>query len=139
VGDDNVQLSDREREALAQLAEQIGDPWLARQLAGQAGGGADDAPSSQQARRVHAAVLRRINAAAAPLWVAILMVGAGAVLTVATFAHSVPAACLGLILMGAGVWRLVVDHSGVIARRLNEQRARVPVSSSPPRTPPAMP
>jgi hypothetical protein len=58
---------------------------------------------------------------------------------VATFARSVPAACFGLILMGAGAWRLVVDHSGVIARRLNEQRARVPVSSSPPRTPPAVP
>ena len=139
MGDDNVQLSDREREALAQLAEQIGDPWLARQLIGQTGPGAGDAPSSPQASRVRGSVLRRINDATAPAWVAIVMVVAGAVLSVATFAGSMPVACLGLILMGAGVWRLVVDHSGVIARRLNERRAQVPVPSSPPRTPPAMP
>src|SRR5438093_4288946 len=32
--DEGIVLTDREREALAGLAESIGDPWLARQLAG---------------------------------------------------------------------------------------------------------
>ncbi|MDQ4097839.1 MAG: hypothetical protein M3144_08240 [Actinomycetota bacterium] len=136
MGDDNVQLTDREREALAGLAEQIGDPWLARQLTGQAGDGAA-APSAEKHHRD--SVLRRLNAAIAPAWVAALMVLIGAALAVLTFARSLPAACLGLLVMGAGVWRLVVDHSGVIARRLNERRAQVPAPSSPPRIPPAGP
>ena len=34
--DDGIVLTDREREALAGLAESIGDPWLAGQLAGPA-------------------------------------------------------------------------------------------------------
>ena len=138
MGDDNVQLTDREREALAGLAEQIGDPWLARQLSGQ-GGGADESPSHREERRLAASVLRRINAATAPAWVAILMVLAGAALSLATFASSIPVASLGLLLMGAGAWRLVVDHTGFIARRINERRAEVPAPSFPPRIPPATP
>ena len=35
MGDEGIVLSDQERQALAGLAEQIGDPWLARQLVGQ--------------------------------------------------------------------------------------------------------
>jgi hypothetical protein len=135
VGDDNVQLTDREREALAGLAEQIGDPWLARQLTGQAGDA--EPPSSEKQHRGSA--LRRLNAATAPAWAAVLMVFVGAALTVSTFTRSLPAACLGLLVMGAGAWRLVVDHSGAIARRLNERRAQVPAPSSPPRIPPAAP
>ena len=137
MGDDNVQLTEREREALAGLAEQIGDPWLARQLSGQIGGG--DPPPSQRERRLPASVLRRFDAATAPAWVAILMVVAGAALSLASFARSLPLASLGLLLMGAGLWRLVVDHSGFITRRINERRAEVPAPSFPPRTPPATP
>ncbi|MGH9009859.1 MAG: hypothetical protein ACRDYF_08450 [Acidimicrobiia bacterium] len=136
MGDDNVQLTDREREALAGLAEQIGDPWLARQLAGQEGGGEPPSPGK---RRFDGSVLSRLNAATAPAWVALLLVLAGAALSVATFARSMPMASLGLLVMGAGVWRLAVDHSGVIARRLNERRSQVPAPSSPPRIPPATP
>ncbi len=136
MGDDKVQLTDREREALAGLAEQIGDPWLARQLAGQEGGVEQPSPGE---RRFGGSAFRRLNAATTPAWVALLMVLAGAALSVATFARSMPVASLGLLVMGAGVWRLVVDHSGVIARRLNERRAQVPAPSSPPRIPPAAP
>ena len=138
MGDDNVQLTDREREALAGLAEQIGDPWLARQLSGQ-GGGADESTSRREERHLAGSVLRRINAATTPAWVAILMVLAGAALSLATFASSIWVASLGLLLMGAGAWRLVVDHTGFIARRINERRAEVPAPSFPPRRPPATP
>jgi hypothetical protein len=142
VGDDNVQLTDREREALAGLAEQIGDPWLARQLAGHDGraghdGGGEQPPPPE--RHLGRSVLHRLDAATAPAWVAIVMVLAGAAVSLATFATSIPVASLGLLVMGAGVWRLVVDHSGVIARRINERRAEVPAPSFPPRTPPARP
>jgi hypothetical protein len=137
VGDDKVQLTEREREALAGLAEQIGDPWLARQLAGQ-DGGANEPPAPRQPRP-GGTVLRRLAAATAPAWVAILMVLAGAALCLATFANSVAAASLGLLVMGAGAWRLVVDHTGFIARRMNERRAEVSTPSFPPRIPPATP
>lgn len=136
MGDDKVQLTDREREALAGLAEQIGDPWLARQLAGQEDGGEPPSPGK---RRGGGSPLRRLNAATAPAWVALVLVLAGAALAVATFARSIPVASLGLLVMGAGVWRLAVDHSDVIARRLNERRVPVPAPSSPPRIPPATP
>jgi hypothetical protein len=136
VGDENVELTDREREALAGLAEQIGDPWLARQLAGQEGGGEPPSPGTSS----RGSVLRRLNAATAPAWVAIVMVLAGAALTVATFARSMPVASLGLLVMGAGAWRLAVDHSGIIARRLNARRVPpAPAPSFPPRIPPATP
>ena len=136
MGDDNVQLTDREREALAGLAEQIGDPWLARQLAGQDGGGE---PPLRPERHIAGSVLRRLGAATAPAWVALLMVLAGAALSLATFATSIAVASLGLLVMGAGVWRLVVDHTGFIARRINERRAEVPAPAFPPRIPPAAP
>jgi hypothetical protein len=139
VGDDKVQLTDREREALAGLAEQIGDPWLARQLAGQPHDGRGNELPTPREPRLGGTVLRRLDAATAPAWVAILMVLAGAALCLATFASSIPAASLGLLMMGAGAWRLVVDHSGFIARRINERRAEVSGPSFPPRTPPARP
>lgn len=137
MGDDNVQLTDREREALAGLAEQIGDPWLARQLAGQDGGG--EQPPPRRERDLGGSVLRRLDAATTPAWVAILMLLAGAALSLATFASSIAVASFGLLVMGAGVWRLVVDHTGFIARRINERRAEVPAPSFPPRIPPATP
>lgn len=137
MGDDNVQLTEREREALAGLAEQIGDPWLARQLSGQIGAG--DAPPAPKEGGLPASVLRRFDAATAPAWVAILMVLAGAALSLASFARSLPLASLGLLVMGAGLWRLVADHSGFITRRINERRAEVSAPSFPPRTPPATP
>ena len=137
MGDDKVQLTDREREALAGLAEQIGDPWLARQLAGQEGG--SEQPPTRQERDLGGSVLRRLDTATTPAWVAILMVLAGAALSLATFASSIPVASFGLLMMGAGAWRLVVDHTGFIARRINERRAEVPAPSFPPRTPPATP
>lgn len=136
MGDDNVELTDRERETLAALAEQIGDAWLARQLAGRDGGGE---PPPRGERRLADAVLHHIDSGSAPAWVAILMVLAGAALSVATFARSVPLASFGLLVMAGGIWRFVVDHSGFIARRINERRAEVPVVSFPPRTPPATP
>ena len=136
MGDDNVQLSDREREALAGLAEQIGDPWLARQLAGQDGGGE---PAPPRERHLAGSVLRRVNQPTAPAWVAILMVLGGAALSVATFVRLLPVAVLGLLVMGGGIWVLVVDHSGSIARRINERRAQAPAPSVPPHIPPATP
>lgn len=136
MGDDKVQLTDREREALAGLAEQIGDPWLARQLAGQDGGGETPSPAK---RSFAGSIHRRLYGSTIPAWVAVVMVLAGAALTVATFARALPVASLGLLVMGAGMWRLVVDHTGFIARRLNERRAQVPAPSFPPRTPPATP
>lgn len=138
MGDDNVQLTDREREALAGLAEQIGDPWLARQLAGHGGGGGGE-PPRPGGRRSRGSVLRGLEAATAPAWVAILMVLAGAALSLATFARSIPLASLALLVMGAGAWRLVIDHTGFIARRINERRAEVPAPTLPPRRPPATP
>ena len=138
MGDDKVQLTDREREALAGLAEQIGDPWLARQLSGQEGGRSEEPPSHREPRRA-GSVVQKLSAATAPAWVAIVMVLAGAALSLATFTSSVPVASFGLLVMGAGVWLLVVDHSGFIARRINERRAEVSAPSFPPRIPPATP
>jgi hypothetical protein len=44
-------------------------------------------------------------------------------------------ASLGLVLMGAGLWRLAVDQGDVIIRRLTERRVPAPVPP-PPHTPP---
>jgi hypothetical protein len=94
-------------------------------------------PPTRPEPHLGGSVLRRINAATTPFWVAILMVLAGAALSLATFASSIPVASFGLLVMGGGVWRLVVDHTGFIARRINERRAEVPAPSFPPRIPPA--
>ena len=101
MGDDGVELTDRERQALAGLAESIGDPWLAGQLAGQ------DAQSAPPARRAVGSFLSRFNAATASGWVSVVMVLAGAALALMTFARSTLVASLGLLGMGAGLWRLL--------------------------------
>jgi hypothetical protein len=132
VGDEGVVLTDREREALAGLAQSIGDPWLARQLVGQ------DTPSPHDKKRrlPGQAALQRLNrAATTSVWVGLALLVAGAVLAVTTFAHSTVVASLGLVLMGAGLWRLAADQSEVIVRRLTERR--IPAAGPPPpRTPP---
>jgi len=132
VGDEGVVLSDRERQALAGLAESIGDPWLARQLVGQ------DTPSPQDKRRhvpgqAGLERLRRVGATTG--WAGVVLVVAGAVLAVMTFAASTVVASLGLLVMGAGLWRLAVDKGDVIVRRLSERRIP-PSGPRPPHTPP---
>jgi hypothetical protein len=133
VGDDGVVLTDRERQALAGLAESIGDPWLAGQLVGQ-----DKQPPGPK-RRVAGSILHRLSSAAAVSgWIGLLLVLAGAALTVTSFSFSTVVASLGLVMMGVGLWRLVVDKGDVILRRLTERRVPGP-EPSPPHTPPAAP
>lgn len=132
MGDEGVVLTDRERQALAGLAESIGDPWLARQLVGQ------DTPPPGRKRRFAGAErgVERFNRAAGSLLGAIVLVIAGATLAVMTFTHSTVAASAGLLLMGAGLWRIVADRGDVIVRRLMTQR-RIPTAvPPPPHTPP---
>ncbi len=135
MGDERVVLTERERQALAGLAESIGDPWLARQLAGQ------DAESPRPKPRF-ADSAQRFNAATSAWWIGVVLVLAGAVLAVTTFASSPVVASLGLVAMGAGLWRLVTERGYVIIRgltsRLTERRVPEP-AQSPPHTPPAAP
>lgn len=132
MGDDGVVLTDRERQALAGLAESIGDPWLAGQLAGQ------DAQSAPPAGRAVGSFLSRFNSATASGWVSLVMVLAGAALALTTFASSTLVASLGLLAMGTGLWRLLAERGEAMFRRWTERRVPEPVSS-PPRTPPAAP
>jgi len=74
--DEGIVLTDEEREALTGLAESIGDPWLAGQLAGQG-----QSPARPKRRP---AWLRF----AATGWAGLLLVLAGAALAVTTFIHS---------------------------------------------------
>jgi hypothetical protein len=134
VGDDGVVLTDRERQALAGLAEQIGDPWLARQLVGQ-----ETSPPPQpppQKRRFAGSIHGRLTAASASGWVGLLLLLAGAVLVVTTFVYSTVLGAFGLLVMGGGLWRLVADQGDVIAGRLRDRRVPAP-APPPPRTPPA--
>jgi hypothetical protein len=131
VGDDGVVLSDAERQALAGLAQQIGDPWLARQLVGQ------DAPPPppKPERRSPATVLHRLASASDKPWVGLLLLVGGAAFVLTTFASSVLLGALGLVVMGAGLWRLAGKQAAVILSRL-ERRVPAP-APPPPRTPPA--
>ena len=133
MGDEGIVLTDREREALAGLAEQIGDPWLAQQLAG---GEASPPPEPKRTRRLAGVreTLLRVTAGRAGL----LLVVAGAALAVTTFAGSIPLGALGLALMGLGTWRVAVEKADdVILRwktaRQGRQAMKPPL---PPRTPP---
>ena len=125
--DDAIVLTDREREALAGLAQSIGDPWLARQLVGR-----DDPPPDRK-RRPPVRLPARPGPVAA--WVGVLMVLGGAALAVTSFIFSTVLASLGLVVMGVGLWRLVVDHADGIISRLTARRTAVPQPSAP-HTPP---
>ena len=129
MGDDGVVLTDRERQALAGLAESIGDPWLARQLTGQ-----ETTPPPKKRRFTgFAAALRRATNG----WMGVLLVVGGAALALATFIWSTVVATLGLALMGVGVWRLVTDHADDLMLRWTARRSQTAAATRPPRTPPA--
>jgi hypothetical protein len=134
--DECIVLTDRERETLAQLAESIGDPWLARQLTGQ------ESTGRVPRRRRRPGWLRLPDLKALSGWVGALLVVAGAVLALATFAASTPLASAGLVMMGIGVWRLVENRGEGVARWVATRRAgprpQTPADQPrPPRTPPA--
>jgi hypothetical protein len=127
---DEVMLTDREREALAGLAQSIGDPWLARQLAGCA------EPPQRQGRLAWLTRRRPNLGTAAAGWIGLLLVLAGAALAVTTFVHSTVVASVGLALMGVGLWQFV-DHMGDgVIRRLNAKRPPA-AAPWPPHKPPA--
>jgi hypothetical protein len=136
--DEGIVLTEREREALAGLAESIGDPWLARQLAGQ------DAVPRMPRRRRRPSWLRLPKLETLSGWFGGLLVVAGAVLVLATLAFSTAVASLGLVMMGVGLWRLVDERGDGVARwvasRRAAQRPGTPATARrPPRTPPGAP
>ena len=131
MGDEGIVLTDREREAMAWLAEQIGDPWLARQLAG----GEPPPPPKKRMEGLAEKLMRATTG-----WVGVLLVMAGAVLTLTMFVRSIAVASLGLLIMGFGAWRIAVERGGDLIQRLKAaaQSRRVPAGrTTPPRTPPA--
>lgn len=133
--DEGIVLTEREREALARLAESIGDPWLARQLAGQ------DTVTGRPRRRRKPSWLRLPTLKALSGWFGGLLVAAGAALALATFALSTALASLGLVMMGVGLWRLVEERGDGVARWAASCRAAsrpgTPAGAPrPPRTPP---
>lgn len=132
--DEGIVLTDSEREALAGLAESIGDPWLARQLAGQDPGG----PRLPPKRRP--SWLRAPNLQAVAGRVGMVFLVAGAVLAVTTFMRSAALASLGLGMMGFGLWRVVADRGDQVARWIASRREgpRPGMSATPP-TPPRTP
>jgi hypothetical protein len=113
VGDEGIVLTDVERQALAGLAESIGDPWLARQLAGQ-----EAPPPRKRWFTKLAAFLRRATAG----WIGVFLFLAGAAIAVGTFVLSTLLASLGLLMMGAGAWRLVLDHGDKLTLRWTARR-----------------
>jgi hypothetical protein len=134
VGDDGVVLTDRERQALAGLAESIGDPWLARQLAGQDAASRDAAPPPRKRRIAGfgATVRRATNG-----WIGLVLVVAGAAVALATFIWSTLAASVGLAVMGFGAWRLATDRADDLMLRWTARQNRTAAGPPPPRTPPA--
>jgi hypothetical protein len=123
VGDEGIVLTDRERETLAGLAEQIGDPWLARQLAG----GEPPPPPKKPLAGLAEALLR-----ATPGWAGLLILVAGAVLTVTMFVRSTVVASLGLAMMGFGAWRIAVDRADDLILRLKAACSRRARPAGPP-------
>jgi lysylphosphatidylglycerol synthetase-like protein (DUF2156 family) len=110
--DDGIVLSERERQALAGLAESIGDPWLAGQLAGSA-----PAPPPPGAKRPPA--WQRVALSG---WAGLVLLVVGAVVAMTTFMHSTVAAAAGLVVMAVGLWRVVTDHGPKLTRRLSARR-----------------
>ena len=132
MGDEGIVLTDREREALAGLAEQIGDPWLARQLAG------NEPPPPKKKTRFEGSAEKLMRATTG--WVGVLLLVAGAVLAVTMFVRSTAVASLGLLIMGFGTWRIAVERGADLTRRLKaaaESRRSPAGGPTPPRTPPA--
>ena len=112
--DEGIVLTDREREALAGLAEAIGDPWLAGQLAG----AETVSPSAGKATR------RPWTPLLASGWAGLVLLVVGAVLAMTTFMHSTVAAAAGLAIMGVGLWRFLKDHGARIGARLTSRGSR---------------
>lgn len=115
-GDEGIVLTDREREALAGLAESIGDPWLAGQLAGN---GHAPPPAKGPLKPSRQLPWARLVASG---WAGLVLLVVGAVLATTTFMHSTLAATAGLALMGVGLWRVVVEHGPRLSRRLTARR-----------------
>jgi hypothetical protein len=133
--DEGIVLTDSEREALAGLAESIGDPWLARQLAGR------DPIGPRPQRRRRPSWLRPPNLKAVSGWVGMALVLAGAALAIVSFVHSTALASLGLVMMGVGLWRVVADRGDqvvgwVASRRGGPRPGTSATPPFPPRTPP---
>jgi hypothetical protein len=136
--DKGIVLTESEREALAGLAESIGDPWLARQLAGR------DPIAPRPHRRRRPSWLRPPNLGALSGWVGVALVVAGAALAMVSFAHSTALASLGLVMMGVGLWRVVTDRGGQVVGWVASRRGGPPPGTSarppfPPHTPPGAP
>lgn len=126
VRDEGIVLTDREREALAGLAESIGDPWLARQLSG-----GEPPPPRKRPLAALAETLQKATTG----WVGLFLLVAGAVLTVTTFARSVGLGSLGLAMMGFGAWRLAVEHGDALTLRLKAAQSRRARPTGPPPPP----
>jgi len=112
--DEAIVLTEREREALAGLAQSIGDPWLAGQLSGH-----EHAPPPPKPKRP-AAPWQRLAASG---WFGLVLFVAGALLAMTTFMHSTVLATAGLAVMGVGLWRFVTDHGERLIRRLRARPA----------------
>lgn len=126
--DDGIMLTEREREALAGLAQSIGDPWLAGQLAGH-----EHAPPPSRHHRPPAPWMRLVASG----WFGVVLVAAGAGLAITTFMYSTVIAAAGLAVMGVGLWRFVADHGQRISARLRARTTPAPEGSRlPPHTPP---
>lgn len=112
--DESVVLTDREREALAGLAESIGDPWLAGQLAGR-----DHAPPLRPTSLRRPPTWLRL---AATGWFGLFLLVAGTALTLTTFLHSTVAGTAGLVVMGLGLWRFLAVQGERFSRRLTARQ-----------------
>jgi hypothetical protein len=135
VGDDGIVLTDREREALAGLAEQIGDPWLARQLAG--GDAAIPPPKKPRKATTKLSAVKATVSRLTAGWIGLGLVIAGALLALATFTSSTVLGAAGLLLMGFGVYRVTADKGEDFTLWFKVKSAkRISRGPQPPHTPP---
>jgi hypothetical protein len=98
---------------LARLAASIRDPWLAGQLAGRE-------HVAGRPKRPPAWLSSVLGVATG--WVGLLLFVAGAALAIMTFIHSTVVASLGLVVMGVGLGRFVVDRGDGVVRLLTARR-----------------